>query len=338
MEINPFRVLGNPLVSRSLAQRLLAGERGAIARAIRLLDDGDPTGTALLREIYPAAAAARVIGVTGAPGSGKSTLVDRLIEAFRARGERVGVAAVDPSSPFTGGAILGDRIRMQRHAEDDGVFIRSLATRGHLGGLSASTLDALTVLGAAGFHTLLLETVGVGQDEVEVNRVADTVALIVAPGSGDAVQTLKAGVMEIAHLFVVNKMDQPGADQTAREIEQMLAFKDHGPGLPAAPGPATWTPPVVLAAAVEGRNIDQVVEALDRHAEWLRSSGEDRRRRRDRARVAVQEAVRARVDADLASGFPSALDEAAARVSGGSSDPRTEADAIVKALGVRKPG
>ncbi len=318
-------------MTASLAQRLLAGERAAIARAIRLLDDADPTGIALLREIYPAAAQARVIGVTGAPGSGKSTLVDRLIEAFRARGERVGVAAVDPSSPFTGGAILGDRIRMQRHAEDEGVFIRSLATRGHLGGLSASTLDALTVLGAAGFRTLLLETVGVGQDEVEVNRVADTVALVVAPGAGDAVQTLKAGVMEIAHLFVVNKADQPGADQVAREIEQLVAFQPHGPGSDAAPVGA-WTPPVVMAAAVEGRNIDAVVAALDGHAAYLRRSGEDVRRRRERARLAVLEAMRAKMDTEVAARLPGALDEAAERIAAGASDPHAEAENILRTL------
>jgi len=318
-------------VTASLAQRLLAGERAAIARAIRLLDDADPAGIDLLRDIYPAATQARVIGITGAPGSGKSTLVDRLIEAFRARGERVGVAAVDPSSPFTGGAILGDRIRMQRHAEDDGVFIRSLATRGHLGGLSASTLDVLTVLGAAGFRTLLLETVGVGQDEVEVNRVADTVALVVVPGAGDAVQTLKAGVMEIAHLFVVNKADRPGADQVAREIEQLVAFKEHGPGSDAGDA-GTWTPPVVMAAAVEGRNIDAVVVALDGHADYLRRSGEDARRRRDRARLAVLEAMRAKMDAEVAARLPGALDQAAERIATGTSDPRAEAEAILRSL------
>jgi len=318
-------------VTASLAQRLLAGERAAIARAIRLLDDADPAGIDLLRDIYPAATQARVVGITGAPGSGKSTLVDRLIEAFRARGERVGVAAVDPSSPFTGGAILGDRIRMQRHAEDDGVFIRSLATRGHLGGLSASTLDVLTVLGAAGFRTLLLETVGVGQDEVEVNRVADTVALVVAPGAGDAVQTLKAGVMEIAHLFVVNKADRPGADEVAREIEQLVAFQSHGPGSDAGDA-GTWTPPVVMAVAVEGRNIDAVVVALDAHADYLQRSGEDVRRRRDRARLAVLEAMRAKMDAEVAARFPGALDQAAERIATGASDPRAEAEAILRSL------
>jgi LAO/AO transport system kinase len=315
-----------------LARRVLAGERGAIARAVRLVDDRDPAGDDLLRDLYPAAAGARIVGITGAPGSGKSTLADRLIEAFRARGERVGVAAVDPSSPFTGGAILGDRIRMQRHAEDDGVFIRSLATRGHLGGLSASTLDALAVLGAAGFRTLLLETVGVGQDEVDVARVADTVALVVAPGAGDAVQTLKAGIMEIADVFVVNKADQPGADQTAREIEQMLALS--GPGAAAADPPAgpPWVPPVVLAAAVDGRNIDAVVAAIDRHAAHLSATGGDVRRRRERARLAVHEALRLRVDAELAARDPQAVDAAAARVAAGASDPRAEAGALLRLL------
>ena len=266
-----------------LAKAALGGNVRAAAQLMRDLDDRQPGALEELRELYPATGRAFVLGVTGNPGSGKSTVVDCLIERYRKQGKRVGVVAIDPTSPFSGGAILGDRIRMQRHAEDDGVFIRSLATRGHLGGLSASTLDVLTILGAAGFGTLLLETVGVGQDEVEVNRVADTVALIVAPGAGDAVQTLKAGVMEIAHLFVVNKADQPGADQVAREIEQMLGFKEHGPAHDAA----EWTPPVVLAAANEGRNIAAVVDAFDRHAAHLHATGEDLRRRRDRARLAI---------------------------------------------------
>ena len=196
-----------------------------------------------------------------------------------------------------------------------------------MGGLSASTLDVLTVLGAAGFPNLLLETVGVGQDEVEVNRVADTVVLVVAPGAGDSVQTLKAGVMEIAHVFVVNKMDQPGADQVAREIEQMLGFKEHGPADADA-----WVPPVVLASAVDGRNIDQVVDAIDRHAAHLHTTGLQTRRRRDRARLAVHEALRARLDADLAARLPDALDQAAEKVAGGASDPRSEADAILATL------
>ncbi|MBN1771754.1 MAG: methylmalonyl Co-A mutase-associated GTPase MeaB [Deltaproteobacteria bacterium] len=311
-----------------LARRVLSGERNAVARAIRLLDDREPAGAEVLRELWSAAAGARVVGVTGPPGAGKSTLVDCLIEAFRARGERVGVAAVDPSSPFTGGAILGDRIRMQRHAADDGVFIRSLATRGHLGGLSASTLDVLAVLAAAGFRTLILETVGVGQDEVEVNRVADSVLLVVAPGAGDAVQTLKAGVMEIAHVFAVNKADQPGADQVARDIEQLLAYREHGPGR-ADPGAAAgWIPPVVSSVAVEGRGIPELLEALDRHAGWLRSSGEERRRHRERARVAIVEQLRGRLDDALDARLPGRLDEAAARVADGASDPHAEAEAL----------
>lgn len=318
-------------MSESLARRVLSGERNAVARAIRLLDDRDPAGAEALRDLWPAAAGARVVGVTGPPGAGKSTLVDRLIEAFRARGERVGVAAVDPSSPFTGGAILGDRIRMQRHAADDGVFIRSLATRGHLGGLSASTLDVLAILAAAGFRTLILETVGVGQDEVEVSRVADTVVVVVAPGAGDAVQTLKAGVMEIAHVFAVNKADQPGADQVARDIEQILAYRDQGPA--ATGGAATsWTPPVVPSVAVEGRGIPELLDALDRHAAWSRASGEEDRRRRERARTAILERLRDRLDAALAARLPGRLDEAAARVADGASDPHAEAEALWAAL------
>jgi len=315
----------------SLARRVLSGERNAVARAIRLLDDRDPAGAAALRELWPAAAGARVVGVTGPPGAGKSTLVDRLIEAFRARRERVGVVAVDPSSPFTGGAILGDRIRMQRHAADDGVFIRSLATRGHLGGLSASTLDVLAVLAAAGFRTLILETVGVGQDEVEVSRVADSVLLVVAPGAGDAVQSLKAGVMEIAHVFAVNKADQPGADQVARDIEQVLAYRDAGPAAAGA-GPAAWVPPVVPTVAAEGRGLPELLDALDRHAEWLRASGEEGRRHRERARAAIVEQLRRRLDGLLAARLPGRLDEAAARVADGASDPRAEAEALWAAL------
>jgi LAO/AO transport system kinase len=319
-------------VADSLARRVLDGERNAVARAIRLLDDRQPAGVEALRELWPAAAGARVVGVTGSPGAGKSTLVDRLIEAFRARGERVGVAAVDPSSPFTGGAILGDRIRMQRHAADDGVFIRSLATRGHLGGLSASTLDVLAVLAAGGFRTLILETVGVGQDEVEVNRVADTVLLVVAPGAGDAVQTLKAGVMEIAHVFAVNKADQPGADQVAKDIEQLLAFRDHGPGRPAGAAPPVWTPPVVSTIAVDGRGMPALLDALDRHAAWLRTSGEERRRHEERARTAIVEQLHGRLEAALAARLPGRLDQAAARAAGGAADPHAEADALWTAL------
>lgn len=304
----------------TLAERVVAGERGAAARLIRIVDDGDPEGREALGAVHRAAAGARIVGVTGSPGSGKSTIVDRLIEKLRARGERVGVVAVDPSSPFSGGAILGDRIRMQRHAGDDGVFIRSLATRGHLGGLSASARDVLAVLAAAGFRTLLVETVGVGQDEVEVARVADTVVLVLVPGAGDAIQTMKAGVMEIADVFVVNKMDRPGADETAREIEHLLA------GSPAAGG--AWTPPVTLACAADGRGVDDLLAAVDRHAAYLADSGAELSRRTERAGLAIRDFVHAAIDARLQKHLSARLALAARRVASGASDPRTEAAGI----------
>ncbi|MDI7268083.1 MAG: methylmalonyl Co-A mutase-associated GTPase MeaB [Myxococcota bacterium] len=323
MEINPPAWYERP-VAESLAARVLGGDRGAVARLIRLVDDRDPAGLAHMPGICRAAAGASIVGVTGPPGSGKSTIVDRLIDAGRARGRRIGVVAVDPSSPFTGGAILGDRIRMQRHAADDDVFIRSLATRGRLGGLSASARDVLAVLAAAGFRTLLLETVGVGQDEIDVTRVADTVLLVVAPGAGDAVQTLKAGVIEIADVFVVNKMDRDGAYETAREMEQMIAFGASRPG--------GWTPPVVLACAADGRGIDEIVACVDRREEWMRSSGADVRQRTENARFALIDLVRARLDAVLDGPIAAELDAASDRIASGASDPHTEAAGLVDLL------
>ncbi|HEY6462882.1 MAG TPA: methylmalonyl Co-A mutase-associated GTPase MeaB, partial [Polyangiaceae bacterium] len=204
-----------------LAAGVLSGEARAIARAIRAVDDRTPGHVELLKALWPRTGKAWVIGVTGNPGAGKSTLVDRLIAAFREQGKRVGVVAVDPTSPYTGGAILGDRIRMQRHATDEGVFIRSLATRGHMGGLSRSARDVVRVLDAAGFDVVLVETVGVGQDELEVTRTAHTTLVVMAPGLGDEVQAIKAGILECADVFAVNKADRDGADVTVRDLELM---------------------------------------------------------------------------------------------------------------------
>lgn len=236
-----------------LAERVLGGDPRALARALTLVEDRRPGHLELLADLYRRAGKARILGVTGPPGAGKSTLVDRLIRHFRGAGNRVGVVAVDPSSAFSGGAILGDRIRMQDWATDEGVFIRSMATRGHMGGLAAATGDALTVMDAAGYDVVLVETVGVGQDEVDVVREADAVLLVLVPGLGDDVQALKAGVMEIADVFVVNKADREGADRLERELAQLMALAPEG----------AVRPPVVRTVANAGRGIEALVEAVD---------------------------------------------------------------------------
>jgi len=236
-----------------------------------------------MRELYPKAGSARVIGVTGPPGGGKSTLVNRLAGAYRERGDRVAVVAVDPSSPFTGGALLGDRIRMQERSLDEGLFIRSMASRGHSGGLARTTSRVVNVLDAIGYGTVLVETVGVGQEEVEVVRVVDTVALVTVPGLGDDIQAIKAGVLEIADVLVVNKADRPGADETARDLAQMLSLGKLR---------TEWKPPIIRTTAATGENVPQLVEALERQGAWARESGERERRRRDAARTEVEELLR----------------------------------------------
>jgi LAO/AO transport system kinase len=236
----------------SLARAVLDGDLRAAARLMRDLDDRVGSSRAELRLLYPHTGRARIIGITGNPGCGKSTLVDALISVLRRRGQRVGVVAVDPSSPFSGGAILGDRIRMQRHALDEGVFIRSLATRGHLGGLTRSTDDVVAVLDAMGHDWVLLETVGVGQDEVEVVAAAQRSVVVVVPGLGDEVQAMKAGILEIAHVLCVNKSDRPGADRTVQDLEQMLAL---------ASGPR---PPVLRTVAPSGQGVPELCAELER--------------------------------------------------------------------------
>ena len=241
--------------SPTLAERVLAGDPRAIARAITLVENEDPAGAELVRAIFARTGRAFLVGMTGPPGAGKSTLVDRLIAELRRQGRTVGVVAVDPTSPFTGGAVLGDRLRMQTHAADVGVFIRSMATRGHLGGLARATSDAALVLDAAGKDVVVIETVGVGQDEVDIVRTADISIVTLVPGMGDEVQALKAGIMEIADIFVVNKADREGADRLVSAIEANLSLQHYGDG--------EWRPPILKTTATSGSGVSELAAAID---------------------------------------------------------------------------
>jgi LAO/AO transport system kinase len=265
-----------------LAERLMAGDTRALARAIRMVEDRDPAIAGLLRRVRERAGRARVIGVTGPPGSGKSTLCDQVIHRWRGKELQVGVIAVDPTSPFTGGAILGDRVRMVRHTLDPGVFIRSMAARGHLGGLAAAARESIRLLDASGRDRVLLETVGVGQSELEVMETADTTIVVTTPSSGDAVQIIKAGILEIADIFVVNKADLPGASKVVRDLKELVR---HGKLR------AGWSPPVLTTVAESGEGVDEVVAAIDRHGETIAASGELERRRIARLRAEVEAIV-----------------------------------------------
>jgi len=318
-------------MASDLAERVLAGDPRGIARLIRNVDDRVPGYREDLRALVPSTGRAHVIGVTGNPGVGKSTLVDRLIEAVRAEGKKVGVVAVDPSSPLSGGAILGDRIRMQRHATDEGVFIRSLATRGHLGGLSRSTSDAARVLDAAGYDLVLIETVGVGQDEVEVTRIAHTTLVVVAPGLGDEIQAIKAGVLEIADVFVVNKADRDGALTTVRDLEAMIMMRGepvsggahavgHRPGQldeEALAAQVGWVPPVLSTVASKSEGVAEVLAAARRHAAFLQGTEDGTKRLRRRAEQellsAIREQIRERAGEVLAARRDELIDRILAR-------------------------
>ncbi|HEU0133073.1 MAG TPA: methylmalonyl Co-A mutase-associated GTPase MeaB [Mycobacteriales bacterium] len=298
------------------------GSPRAVARLISLVEDAAPELREVMAALAPRTGRARIVGLTGSPGVGKSTSTAALVGAFRKRGLRVGVLAVDPSSPFSGGALLGDRVRMQDHATDSGVFIRSMASRGHLGGLSWATPQALRVLDAAGCEVILVETVGVGQAEVEVASQADTTIVLLAPGMGDAIQAAKAGILEVADVYVVNKADREGADNTVRDLRNMISQGDGPHG--------GWQPPIVKTVAARGEGIDELVERLDEHWAWLAESGELTRRRTARAAGEIEAiavtALRERLG-DLHAG--TALDALAEAVVAGKTDPYAAADELV---------
>ena len=315
----------NPV--RELAERVLAGTPPAIARAITWAEAADPRYPELLSHLWPHTGRARVVGLTGAPGAGKSTLTAALARASRAEGRKVGIVAVDPSSPFTGGAILGDRIRMQELYTDPGVLIRSMATRGHLGGLSRATADAVDVLDAAGFDDVLVETVGVGQDEVEVFRLAETCVVLLTPGMGDDIQAIKAGLMEVADVFVVNKADRDGADRTVHEVLQMLEMGEHG----------AWLPPIVKTVARTGDGVAELRAALARHRDFL-SGPEGSSRRRERTVRRIEAIVQEKLLAELhgLSGTEASIASWAGRIEARSDDPFRAAGALLETL--RKSG
>ena len=305
-----------------LVARAREGQPRAVARLISLVEDGSPLLREVMAGLAPHGGRAHIVGITGSPGVGKSTSTSALVTALRAAGRRVGVLAVDPSSPFSGGALLGDRVRMQEHALDPDVYIRSMAARGHLGGLARSTPQALRVLDVAGCDVVIVETVGVGQSEVEIARLADTTVVLLAPGMGDGIQAAKAGILEIGDIYVVNKADREGADQVRRDLRGMLALAERAEG--------AWRPPVLRTVAPQGEGVDEVVAELDRHAAWLRESGELERRRTRRARDEVEAialtALRQRWG-DV--GGRSGLDELAAAVATGETDPYAAADALL---------
>jgi LAO/AO transport system kinase len=266
----------------SISRDILAGDRRSLARALSIVEDGGTQASWLVRKLFPHSGRAHLIGVTGSPGVGKSTLVDALIAEIRKEGLRVGVLAVDPTSPFTGGAILGDRIRMQAHTLDKNVFIRSMANRGHSGGTALATYDAVRMLEASGFDVVIIETVGVGQSELAIAKTADTTVLVLMPGSGDDVQAIKSGIMEIGDIFVVNKGDLPGAQKTATEILQSLELSKHELG---------WHPPVEITNAEINEGVEKVWTDIKAHRQWLDESGQLKERRRLKSQAELAELV-----------------------------------------------
>ena len=329
-----------------LVQRILDGDMRAAARAMRFVDDRAPSAMALLKDLFPHTGNAFVMGITGNPGCGKSTLTDRLITSYRHEGLKVGVIAVDPTSPYTGGAILGDRIRMQRHATDPGVFIRSVATRGHLGGLSRSARDLVRILDAYKCDVILVETVGVGQDELEITRTAHTTLVVMAPGMGDEVQAIKAGIMESADVFAVNKADRDGADSTVRDLELMISLGSetliasgkrrahvvHGASAPAGDGglQERWTPPIVRCVATRGEGTPELVAAVALHRAWLDGTVAGRERRRARLAEEVRESLREALIEAAVHDLGASLDLAVRDVEERRVDPYTATERLIE--------
>jgi len=274
----------------SLSERVQRGDAAAVARAISKIEDGSADAAVLMKQIYELSRGGLVVGITGAPGAGKSSLVDKLALWYRARGERVGIIAVDPSSPFSGGAILGDRIRMQTLGLDEGVFIRSMATRGNLGGLARATVDAIAILDAAGFARIIVETVGVGQDEVEIVKAAEVSVVVLVPGMGDDIQAIKAGIMEIGDIFVINKADREGVYSTEKELEALLSLSSRADG---------WDPPIIKTVAIENRGVSDLAEAIERFRKVQRSLEVTSERRRAIARWRIVELLRERLLASV---------------------------------------
>ena len=311
--------------AESLVSRLRTGDIRALARAISLVENGAPGGAAVLSACFPHTGQALRIGLTGAPGSGKSTLVDQLARLYRAQDHTVGIVAVDPTSPFTGGAILGDRIRMQSHHADSGLYIRSMATRGFLGGLASTTADIASIVEASGKTRVMIETVGVGQDEVDIVRLADVTLVVLVPGLGDDVQSIKAGILEIADIFVVNKSDREGADRVEREIRAMQSLGIHAQG---------WVPPVVRTVASNGEGIDLLVVAIDRCAAWLQQNGTFEQKRTEAWRERLLDMIRQRLTHELVQRRMggSEMEAYARAVARGDEDPYVLVESLVRGL------
>ena len=338
----------------SLSQRVLAGDVRAASRLMRHIDDGEASATADLQALFPKTGKAYIIGLTGSPGAGKSTLTDRLIAKFRKQGKKVGVIAVDPTSPFTGGAILGDRIRMQEHATDPGVFIRSLATRGNLGGLSRATGDCIRVMDAMGQDIVLVETVGVGQDEIDIAQMAHTTVVVTVPGMGDDVQAIKAGILEVADVFAVNKSDLDGADRMVRELRMMLELRHavkappmdhdahHRMVLAKAEGkhveetgPREWEPPILKVVAAKSQGVDELVEAIEQHRAFLEETGQRKQKERSRAAMQFVALLRERLLRSALAKLErerGRLDEVASRIAERQADPYALAEELASQL------